>query len=289
MLYSPESLIAFVESAALGSFSAAARKLNKSQSSISAAIANLEIDLGLVLFDRTSRYPLLTEEGRKVLWYAQTILTASSDLEELSIRLQDNIEPRLSLVVSDIYQLNPDHKLMKMFEQRYPDIELEILDAEDVYVLDLLGRGRAQIGLLGALSSYPEDIAVRHLHVQAEMAIFVGRNHPLTEQMDVTHAHLQHYRQIRLTNLGSIDRHENPRVWSASDYLVVLEMAEAGFGWAELPRSLLKQYGRGRLSEIRLLGFPKKISIDAIWSVRNPPGVAGFWLIDQLLKPSVKV
>lgn len=51
----------------LGSFSAAARKLGKSQSTVSTAIANLEIDLGLNLFDRSSRKPMLTEHGRVVL------------------------------------------------------------------------------------------------------------------------------------------------------------------------------------------------------------------------------
>lgn len=58
MHYSPEALIAFVEAAALGSFSAAARKLRKSQSTISTAIANLEADLGLTLFDRQARQPV---------------------------------------------------------------------------------------------------------------------------------------------------------------------------------------------------------------------------------------
>ncbi len=46
MQYSPESLQAFAEAACLGSFSAAARKLGKSQSTVSEAIARLEIDLG---------------------------------------------------------------------------------------------------------------------------------------------------------------------------------------------------------------------------------------------------
>ncbi|MGH8463342.1 MAG: helix-turn-helix domain-containing protein, partial [Pseudomonas sp.] len=60
MRYSPEALHAFVEAVALGSFSAAARKLRKSQSTVSAAIANLEADLGVSLFDRQSRQPVLT-------------------------------------------------------------------------------------------------------------------------------------------------------------------------------------------------------------------------------------
>jgi len=72
MRYSPEGLDAFVAAAALGSFSAAARQLRKSQSTVSAAIANLETDLGLVLFDRQSRKPQLTAEGQRVLLNARS-------------------------------------------------------------------------------------------------------------------------------------------------------------------------------------------------------------------------
>ncbi|MGV8783794.1 helix-turn-helix domain-containing protein, partial [Pseudomonas aeruginosa] len=57
MHLSPESLEAFVQVVSLCSFSAAARKLGKSQSTVSEAIARLEIDLGLELFDRGGRQP----------------------------------------------------------------------------------------------------------------------------------------------------------------------------------------------------------------------------------------
>ncbi|MCS6036963.1 LysR family transcriptional regulator [Klebsiella pneumoniae subsp. pneumoniae] len=48
-----------------GSFSAAARRLRKSQSTISTAIANLEADLGVTLFDRATRQPTLTPQGSR--------------------------------------------------------------------------------------------------------------------------------------------------------------------------------------------------------------------------------
>lgn len=62
MRYSPEALTAFVETVAAGSFSAAARRLRKSQSTISTSIANLEADLGFDLFDRSARQPVLTAQ-----------------------------------------------------------------------------------------------------------------------------------------------------------------------------------------------------------------------------------
>ena len=74
MNFSLEQLQAFVATVETGSFSAAGRRLGKAQSSVSAAVANLEIDLDNVLFTRNSRYPELTEEGKRLLAEAYLIL-----------------------------------------------------------------------------------------------------------------------------------------------------------------------------------------------------------------------
>ncbi len=57
------------------------------QSTVSTAIAHLEADLGVSLFDRSGRYPQLTEAGRQVLAHAQEILAADTRLQQLSVRL----------------------------------------------------------------------------------------------------------------------------------------------------------------------------------------------------------
>lgn len=281
MRYGPESLHAFVEAAALGSFSAAARRLKKTQSTISTAIATLEADLGLTLFDRSGRYPVLTEDGRKVLGHVQEILASAERLEQLSIRLADNVEPRLSLVFSDIYQLNPDHHLLQRFEQRFPDIELEWLDAEGSDVLDVVQRGRAHLGLLPHQPHYPSELVVRALPLRAEMAVFVARQHPLAQHAALDEAHLASHRQLCLSGDALGQGKARGRTWSASDYLMVLEMAEDGFGWAELPRELVARYGRGRLVELALPGWPRLVSTDAVWLKGTPLGPAALWLLDQ--------
>lgn len=284
MRYSPEALHAFVEAVALGSFSAAARKLRKSQSTISAAIANLEADLGVSLFDRQTRHPVLTEAGRKVLGHVQEILAASERLDELSIRLADNVEPRLTIVLSDMYQVTPDNQVMHQFEQRYQDIELECMIAEAGDVLGLLQSGRAHLGLLAAQASYPPDIAVRRLPKQAQMGIFVARDHPLTALAQPTQVHLASHRQLYLNTYTDSENKPQGRVWSAPDYLLLLEMTEQGFGWAELPHGLVQQYGHGQLVELCLRGWPRPIAVDAAWSRLTPPGPAGLWLLDWLAR-----
>jgi DNA-binding transcriptional LysR family regulator len=284
MRYSPEGLQAFVEAAALGSFSAAARKLNKRQSTISMAIANLEADLGLQLFDRQARQPVLTAAGRKVLGHVQEILAASERLDALSIRLAGNIEPRLSIVLSDAYQFNPDNSVLRDFEQRYPDIELECMASEAGDVLDLLQSGRVHLGILVSQPAYPPDIGVARLPNQAEMGLYVAKKHPLARQKNVTSAHLASNRQLYLNTYIDSTRTPQGRVWSAPDYLMLLEMTGYGFGWAELPRGMVAQLSHGKLAELKLRGWPRPISMDAVWSRPKPPGPAGLWLVERLLQ-----
>ncbi|WP_145589133.1 LysR family transcriptional regulator [Yersinia rochesterensis] len=283
MHYSPEALIAFVEAAALGSFSAAARKLRKSQSTISTAITNLEADLGLTLFDRQARLPVLTDHGRRVLSHVQEILAASERLDNLSIRLAAQVETRLTFVLSDTYQPTHHESLLRRFEQRYPDIEFECLIAEDFDVIDLLQLRRAHIGVVEVQHHYPPDIAANRLPAQTEMAIFVKPDHPLAQLPHVHPEQLATTRQLRLNTYNRTERNQSQGLmWSAPSYLMLLEMAEQGFGWAILPRWLVEQYSHKKLVALSTLGWPKTISIDAVWSKKKPPGPAGYWLLDQL-------
>jgi len=69
-----DQLRVFLTVVDVGSFAGAARRLGRATSVISYAMANLEAQLGVSLFDRQStRKPLLTEAGRTVLSEARTI------------------------------------------------------------------------------------------------------------------------------------------------------------------------------------------------------------------------
>lgn len=93
-------------------------------------------------------------------------------------------------------------------------------------------------------------------------------------------------RQLRLSNsIRTIINSE--KNWFAPNYLLLLEMAEQGMGWAILPTWLVKQFGHDLLTSLNYTQWPKKIDVDLVWSKNNPPGKAGYWLIDKLLKDSI--
>lgn len=284
MRYSPESLQAFVQTVESGSFSAAARALHKSQSTVSTAVANLEADLGFSLFYREGRTPVLTENGRRVLAQVQEILNASATLDELAIRLAGEVEPCLSMAISDFWQADYHESLLKRFDARYPAIEFECMIAEDADVIDLLQTGRAHIGVIRVQPDYPQTIATARLQVEAQMAIYIHQDHPLAHATQVTEAQLKTVRQLCLNTWSDNARLPSGKgIWLAPSYLLLLEMAEQGFGWSILPRWLVAQFGHQVLRELPVPGWPQRISVDVAWSRPSPPGPAGRWMIDQLL------
>src|SRR4051794_41876517 len=74
-------LAAFLAVAADRSFSAAARRLHRTQPAISQAVRRIEDELGERLFDRSSRDGTLTEAGRLLQGYAQRLITLVGEAE----------------------------------------------------------------------------------------------------------------------------------------------------------------------------------------------------------------
>lgn len=286
MLHSTDALLMFIEAANLGSFSAAARKLDKQQSTVSEAIANLEIDLGLTLFDRSTRKPTLTEHGLALLAHAQQMLDANDRLSRAAQLLAGGQEAQLSFALSDTYQSDVFEKSLSQLEQRYPDLHLECLIAEDADAVDLVQSGRVQMALVAAQASYPADIGFETIADQSEIGIYVSASHPLAQAAQVSGDMLREVRELRLNTYT--DQASAPRPgfhWSSSSYLILLEMTELGFGWAELPRWIVKRFSAANLKELQVNGWPKNIQVHLIWSRERGLGKAGSWLCNTFLSP----
>ncbi|MNY33947.1 LysR substrate binding domain protein [compost metagenome] len=108
--------------------------------------------------------------------------------------------------------------------------------------------------------------------------------HPLATLKHIDKDVLQQHRELRLaTIVNPYETRAKGRVWSAPSYLMLLEMAQGGFGWAPLPRWLVARFGPGTLQELQVRGWPKTVSVDALWSRLHPPGPAGSWLLGKML------
>ncbi len=283
MNYSFEALRTFVEAAALKSFSATARKLHKSQSTVSTLISNFETDLGIMLFERQGRQSVLTPAGRKVLSLVEDILSANERLYALSIELSQETESKLTCTFSDIYQPQRTDRLLQTMGAHFPQIEFEFIIAENEDTINLLQNGHAHLGMIESRAEYPPDITSARLPRKGEMGLYISKDHPLATTTPLTHQHLTMTRQLQLSSNKKM-LINSEKLWRAPNYLLLLEMAEEGMGWAILPTWLVNHFGHDKLVSLRYSHWPQQIDVDLVWSKTNPPGKAGYWLIEQLLE-----
>lgn len=288
MSYSQESLIAFVQAASLGSFSAAARKLGKSQSTVSEAISRLEIDMGVELFDRSSKHPTLTPIGQALLRKAEDVVGANDRLRQMASALTLGVEASLTIVISDAYQSANFRSWLFELGERFPELEVQCVFAEHEDAIGLVRSGCATLGIVPSERSYPPEIGFATLPEMTEFSVYVGAGHPLAEASLVEAEQLAATRSLRLTTLNGSAMHwdwmrqNRRRCWSAPTYLILLDLAVIGFGWAVLPRWLAESYGAGKLVELNVAGWPRTYSLDAVWSRDHLLGPAATWLLERL-------
>lgn len=287
MRFSLDQLQMFVESAKTGSFSGAGRKLGKTQSTISAAIANLETDLGVELFDRASRNPVLTASGQKLLIQAEAVLERCLTLEAHADCLSETLEPSLTLAIETPY--GPIMPALKAFELAFPYVDLIIRHPVHGDVSELVAQGEAVLGVAFSQPGYPQELAFQQLG-KLIMLHVCHPQHPLAQMKSVTFDDLHVHRRLAFTahasKLPSSEYLRSTQLWQAESYLALLEMVRAGFGWTTLPRQLIqRELARGELVELQLSAYPHtdwQIGVDLLWARQRALTKAEQWLKARL-------
>lgn len=171
------ALEVLVASDAHGSISAAARALGISQPSASATMRRLERDLGLELVARTSRGTTLTDAGRAVATWAQTVLAASDRFEQGVAALRRAPTPRVRLAAS---MTIAEHLVPRWLTQlsaesaRRPDVELIVRNSHDV--MDLVLADDADLGFVEG-ASVRRGLRSRTI-MRDTLVVIVGPQHP---------------------------------------------------------------------------------------------------------------
>jgi DNA-binding transcriptional LysR family regulator len=116
----------FTRVARLGSFSAAARECNLSQSQASRIVADLEESLGARLLSRTTRAVVPTEAGCEFLARMEPILDALDEAEQ-SVREGGELRGILRLGLPSSIALREVIPRLSPFTERYPKLHVQIL------------------------------------------------------------------------------------------------------------------------------------------------------------------
>lgn len=197
----------FLEISQTGSFTAAAARLFMTQSTITHTIQQFEEEIGLKLFDRSTRRVTLTVEGARYVKEAEHLIqlfdTSISDLRATA-QLQRG-EIRIASAISFIELFMVD--IMRDFKARYPNIRVSIRDGGAALVEKMVLRGEIDLAIAGRFEDRHDLVYTPLLH-DSYGAIF-ERGDPLAKQAGrvLTWDQLDPERFIGLTDDTSIAVH----------------------------------------------------------------------------------
>lgn len=164
----------FVATARTGSARAAADQVARSQSAASAALAELERALGVVLFDRVGRRLLLNENGRALLPRAAALLDQAAQVERLFVL--DHATPlRLAASLTIGEYLLPE--LLASWKLTHPGspVKLTIRNTSDV--IAAVAAFETDVGFIEGTQTHPQLVV--HPWLSDELIIVAGARHPL--------------------------------------------------------------------------------------------------------------
>jgi DNA-binding transcriptional LysR family regulator len=292
-----DQLRAFIAAVDEGSFSAGARRLHRAQSAVSELVSNLEAQLGVVLFDRSERYPKLTPAGVQLVADARSVLANVDLLKARAKGISRGLESELSAVVDVLFPIEAIAESAKEFRDRFPRTPLrlyvEALGGAYKPVLD----GRCSLGVVGSLPIAPDSMSLERLQ-GVHMIMVAAREHPLALFSGVIpKTELAKHVQLVLTDRSDLTVGRefgvmSPLTWRLGDLFAKHAFLLKGLGWGGMPMHAVKQdLLEGRLVKLSIEDLPEDsliLPMSAVYLTANPPGPAGRWLIERLKQCSVQ-
>ncbi|HEY6833370.1 MAG TPA: LysR family transcriptional regulator [Pseudolabrys sp.] len=286
-----DQLRTFIAAADEHSFSAAGRKLGRAQSVVSQTLANLEGQLGVKLFDRSGRFPILTDQGRALLERARTVAGDMDMFKAQARSLAGGLEPQLSAVVDVTFPMAALTEVVSDFQREFPETELRLdVEALEAVIQPVLDR-QCALGIMGSAPSMPPEFTSERL-CAIRLALVTSPKHPLAQLGPVVPAaELAKYVQIKLTDRSNFYQGRefglsSPRTWRIVDLGTKHAFLRAGLGWGLMPEDVVApDLANGVLVEIRADNQPAEgypITMFAVYRTDTPPGPAGRWFIDRL-------
>ena len=264
-------LAAFLAVATDRSFSAAARRLNRTQPAISQAVKRIEDELGERLFDRSSRDGTLTEAGRLLQDYAQRLLGLASEAQTAVQELQQMRRGRVIVGANEaaVHTLLPH---IEKFTALHPQVGVEVRRVPSRQIAGAVLDRSIDFGIL---TFQPADRGVQtHALGGDDIVLLTAPKHPLAARRRVTLEEVG--KQVVIAhNDPSPTRDRVLRAYERRRTSINIQISlpsldgikravEMGIGVALLPRRCaLTEIARGHLAAVKVpeLGATRQVRL----------------------------
>ncbi len=273
-----------------GSFAGAGRRLNRAVSVISYGIANLEAQLGVMLFDREGkRSPVLTDAGRAVLAEARGVAQGVDGLRAKVKGLLEGLEAEVNLAVDVMLPTRRLGPVLRAFAERYPTVTLRLHVEALGAVTALVESQRAVVGISGPLATGVTGLETIAAGAVAMVPV-AAPDHPLARMAPIGPGAARDYVQLVLTDRSPLTEGRDfsvlgRRTWRLADLGAKHALLREGIGWGQMPVPLIEaDLMAGTLVRLPIPEQPGGIyRFAGLWRRDTPPGPAASWLLDQFV------
>ncbi|VWX51341.1 LysR family transcriptional regulator [Novosphingobium sp. 9U] len=236
-------------------FGRAAGRLGISQPPLSQQIRALEEELGVQLFERTSRRVRLTEAGCQFLPAARATLAQADEAVQIARQAHRGDIGRLRLGFSTSVPFIP-HVMdaLSRFREAYPHVSLELDELPRDEQLSRLERGLVDIAIMRSFSPLQLPAHVQRVCLQREgVMLAMRKDHPLTRrEAPLTFGDIEGEPLIMFGAINGAGFNERimeefavlgfrPKVaMEAGSFATLLGLTAAGLGITVLSRSLAR-------------------------------------------------
>jgi DNA-binding transcriptional LysR family regulator len=273
-----------------GSFSAAAKRLGRSQPVVSYMITTLESQLGFALFERGKRRPILTERGAVVLTHARRLCLSGDELAASVENLRRGVETEFAVAVDPLFPVARLAGMLREFAQAHPSVVLTLRTEPLGGVLDLVLQRECVFGISVMVIEWPDLIEPREFG-ETHIVAVAAPTHPLAAPREPPSiSAVREHVQLALRDPGSLTQNADFSItglhtWRVTDLGLKLEMLRAGIGWGHMPMHLVADdLARGSLVTLPLPTRPGvHQGFTLLHRIDSPPGPAGRWLMQRLI------
>lgn len=167
------------------SITKASKVLHITQPTLSRQLAQMEEEIGVKLFDRSTRKIKLTNEGILLRRRAEEILQLVDKTEKELIEQEEQVEGKISIGCGEIASVQLLPGLFRKFHQKYPHVAFDIFTAAADLVKEQMDKGLLDLGLLLEPVDMEKYDFIR-MNIKEKWVVLMPPNDPLIEKDFIT-------------------------------------------------------------------------------------------------------
>lgn len=272
----------FTEVAKQLSFTKAAATLHVSQPSISKAIQNLETELGVPLFYRSSKQLELTDAGEAVLKNAKQVLAACQNLYAEISDLSHLKKGRIRIGIPPIVGAEFFSKLISHYKEKYPYVDIALTEVGTKQIRADIDRGELDIGLVCSATSNENLETLCFL--RDPLQLIVHKENPLARRTSVKIEDLREqsfiiYRKDFVLYDQIIEQCKLAGFYptiacETTQKDLFIEMVQAKLGIALLPKKIANKIQYDSINAIDFANMPIHLELGITWKKNKYLSVA---------------